>query len=193
VIVLLVVHLTKIGTNSSAGGTSTPSTSTSPAAASRYVFTEASRAGSYELNSAATRALRQDVKGPAAEIRADGAGSPGKEAVAVYNLSSVTDPSASDFKAAEFIGYEGTFNPSKVIKYEQTQLVSTRMVNPGPHGGEMMCGYNRSAGSDASECLWVTKSTFGRVEFTSGGVPVKYQGASGIALDIRQAVEVPAS
>ena len=92
-----------------------------------------------------------------------------------------------------FVGYEGTFTPSAVIKYEQTQLVSTRMVNPGPHGGEMICGYNRSTGSDASECVWVTNSTFGQVEFIVGSTPAKYQGASDIALTIRQAVEVPAS
>ena len=111
----------------------------------------------------------------------------------MYDLGSVTTPGASDFKAATFVGYEGTFNPAAVIKYEQTQLVSTRMVNAGPHGGEMMCGYNRATGSDASECVWVTTSTFGQVEFIEGSTPVKYQGASNIALTVRNAVEVPAS
>ena len=67
------------------------------------------------------------------------------------------------------------------------------MVNAGPHGGEMMCGYNRSTGSDASECVWVTTSTFGQVEFIEGSTPVKYPGASDIALTVRDAVEVPAS
>ena len=87
----------------------------------------------------------------------------------------------------------GTFNPAAVIKYEKTQLVSSRMVNAGSHGGLMMCGYDHSTGSDASECLWVTTSTFGQVEFIEGETPVKYQGASNIAQTIRQAVEVPAS
>ncbi len=111
----------------------------------------------------------------------------------MYDLSSVTNPSASDFKAIDFVGYDGTFNPAAVIKYEKTQLISTRMVNAGPHGGQMMCGYSRSNGSDASSCFWVTKSTFGQVDFVEGETPVKYQGASNIALTIRQAVEVPAS
>ena len=48
----------------------------------------------------------------------------------------------------------------------------------------MMCGYDRSTGSDASECLWVTTSTFGQVEFIEGETPVKYLGASEIAQTI---------
>jgi len=199
VIVLLVVHLTKTGSNSAATGGSTPSTTPTAAAgpASKYVFKAVPKAGSFALNAAATRSfstLAENQAAPvAAQIKARGAGKPGKDVVAVYNLGSVTSPQSSDFKAAVVVGYDGTFNPAAVIKYEQTQLVSTRMVATGPHGGEMMCGYNRSAGSDASECLWVTPSTFGQVEFTVGEKPVKYQGASKIALTIRNAVEVSAS
>ena len=199
VIVLLVVRLTKTGADSPAAGSSpsatTPTTAAGPA--SRYVFTVASTAGPYKLNSAATKdfgALAESRAAPgAAEIKARGAGQPGKAVVAIYDLGSVTSPSSPDFKAAVFVGYDGTFNPAAVIKYEKTQLVSPRMVNAGPHGGQMMCGYDRSTGSDASECLWVTTSTFGQVEFIKGETPVKYQGASGIAQTIRQAVEVPAS
>ena len=161
------------------------------------MFTVASTAGPYKLNSAATRDFGQLAESRAApgaaQIKARGAGQPGKAVVAIYNLGSVTSPSSPDFKAVVFVGYDGTFNPAEVIKYEQTQLVSSRMVNAGPHGGQMMCGYDRSTGSDASECLWVTTSTFGQVEFIDGETPVKYQGASEIALTIRQAVEVPAS
>jgi hypothetical protein len=126
-------------------------------------------------------------------LKARGGGHTSKDVVAVYNLGSVTDPSASDFKAVEFFGYDGTFNPPAVIKFEQTQLTSTRTVNAGPHGGQMMCGYSRSNGSDVSSCFWVTRSTFGMVDFVVGGTPVKYKGASNIALTVRDAVEVPAS
>ena len=127
------------------------------------------------------------------QIKARGAGQPGNATFAMYNLGSVTTPGASDFKAVTFVGYDGTFKPAAVIKYEQTQLVSTRMVNAGQHGGEMMCGYNRATGSDASDCVWVTTSTFGQVKFIEGSTPVKYPGASDIALTVRNAVEVPAS
>jgi hypothetical protein len=71
--------------------------------------------------------------------------------------------------------------------------VSSRVVAPGSHGGEMVCGYNTSTGTDTSECVWVTKSTLGMVQFISGTIPVKYPGAATLALQVRQAVEVPAS
>ena len=198
VIVLLVVHLTKTSTNSPAAGSSASGTTPSAAAgpASRYMLTAASKAGPYTLDSAATKdfgKLAENQAAPGmAQIKANGAGTPGKPVVALYNLGSVTSPTASGFKAAVFVGYPGTFNPAAVIRYEETQLSSTRMVNPGSHGGEMMCGYAHSAGSDVSECLWVTPSTFGQVQYIEGSTPVKYKGASGIAADIRQAVEVPA-
>jgi hypothetical protein len=199
VIVLLVVHLTKTGTNSAAGGGSTPGTTSTPTAgpASQYALTAVADAGPYKLNATATRSLSQGMKAGLASLgsvlKARGGGRTSKDVVAVYNLGSVTDPSASDFKAIDFFGYDGTFNPPAVIKFEQTQLTSTRMVNAGPHLGQMMCGYSRSNGSDVSSCFWVTKSTFGMVDFVVGGTPVKYKGASNIALTVRDAVEVPAS
>ena len=79
-----------------------------------------------------------------------------------------------------------------MIKLERSILVSSRVVKPGPHGGEMVCGYNTSGGSEASECVWVTKTTFGAVEFLKGQVAVKYPGASKLALEVRNAVEVRA-
>jgi len=113
--------------------------------------------------------------------------------VAMYDLGSVTTPTSSDFKAIAFIGYDGTFNPNAVIRYEKTQLLSWRMVNAGPHGGQMMCGYNTSNGPAASECVWVTTSTFGQVEFRVGQDMVRYPGAAALALEVRDAVEAPAS
>ena len=197
VIVLLVVHLTKTGTNSPAAGSSTPaSTSTAGAqSGSLYVLAAAPSAGSYKLSATATRAYSRQAKNQIAsvadQIRARGAGRTTKDVVAVYDLGSVTSPSSPDFKAVAFVGFEGTFNPAAVIKYEQTQLVSTRMVNAGRNGGEMMCGYNRSTGSNASQCVWVTNTTFGQVEFLAGQTTVKYAGAPDIALTVRQAVETP--
>jgi len=200
VIVLLVVHLTKTGTNNVATGGSTPSTGTTTAAGGpviKYALTAAPKAGNFALNTAATRTLTQGMKAGLASLgsvlKARGAGHASKDVVAVYDLSSVTDPAASDFKAIDFFGYDGTFNVAAVVKFEQTQLVSTRVVNGGPHGGQMMCGYSRTNGADASSCFWVTKSTFGMVEFVAGGTPVRYNGASHIALTVRDAVEMPVS
>ncbi len=193
-IVLLVIHLTKTGTTSSASGSSTPTTSATPVGPPVYVLTKAARVGTYPLNGGATKiwasAAAANVAPFMAEIKAKGAGHPGHEVVAVYDLTAVSSPSASDFQAIRFVGWDGRFDPKEVIKLEKTHLQSTRMVSPGPHGGEMMCGYNDSGGADASECVWVTTSTFGQVQFVVGQAEVKYPGASTYALKVRQAVEV---
>jgi hypothetical protein len=198
-IVLLVVHLTKSGSNTAAGSGTSPTASTNaPAAAagSGYVFTRAAKAGTLPLNTAATRDFSQFAQkeaGPEAQaIKARGAGNPSQQVTAMYDLGHVTNVNSSDFKAVGFIGYGGTFNPTAVIEYMKTRLVSTRMVSPGPHGGEMMCGYNTAEGSDASECVWVTATTFGQVHFVKGAKLVKYPGAYRIALEVRNAVEVKA-
>ena len=77
-----------------------------------------------------------------------------------------------------------------MINLVRSTLVSSRVVNPGPHGGEMVCGYDTSGGSEASECVWVTKTTFGQVHFLEGEMAVKYPGAAKLALEVRNAVEV---
>jgi hypothetical protein len=66
------------------------------------------------------------------------------------------------------------------------------VVTAGPHGGNMACGYNASASSPASECVWATKTTMGVVQFVVGENVVKYPNASKLSLQVRQAVEVPA-
>jgi hypothetical protein len=192
-IVVLVIQLTKTGTASPASG-STPTTSATPVGPPRYVLTKAAGVGTYPLNDGATKiwaaAAADNVAPFMAEIKAKGAGHPGQEVVAVYDLTAVSSPSASDFQAIRFVGWDGRFNPKEVIKLEKTQLHSARMVSPGPHGGEMMCGYNDSSGAAASECVWVTTSTFGQVQFVVGQAEVRYPGASTFALKVRQAVEV---
>jgi hypothetical protein len=197
-IVLLVVRLTKSSPNNPAAGTSPTGSSSAPAGTtgSGFVFTKAAKAGPLPLNAAATRdfgQFAQKVAGPEAQaIKARGAGNPGQQVIAMYDLGHVTNVNSSNFKAVGFVGYGGTFNPAKVIQYMKTQLVSSRMVNPGPHGGEMICGYSTAEGSDASECAWVTATTFGQVHFVKGSALVKYPGASRIALEVRNAVEVKA-
>jgi predicted lipoprotein with Yx(FWY)xxD motif len=196
VIVLLVVHLTKSGSNNPAAGSSTNGTNTPAAGPVSYVFKTPDSVGQFKLNQSATRtfaqANRAGLTALASELKNGGEGRASKDVVAVYDLSSVTDPTASDFRAVQFTGYEGTFNQAKVIAFEKTQLISTRMVPTGPHLGEMICGYNHENDTDTSACVWVTNSTLGMVDFVIGDTQVKYNGASSIALAVRDAVEVPA-
>ena len=92
-----------------------------------------------------------------------------------------------------FVGYDGTFNPASVTKLVQTYLASSRVVKPGPNGGAMLCGYNTSSGSAASECVWVTKTTFGDVEFITGEFRSSTRVRAKLALEVRNAVEVRSS
>jgi hypothetical protein len=200
-IVLAVIHLSKSGTNSPASSSSTPSAGSSATHAAAgsgagYVLTsvaEVGPPGRYPLNAAATRSYLQFAEGTAATqlagFKASGAGHSTQTVFAVYDLGPVTSTGSSDFKGMSLLGYNGTFNPNAVIKYERTKLVSWRMVPAGPHGGLMMCGYNLSTGSDASDCLWVTNHTFGQVQFIVGGTTVKYPGAQTLALEVRDFVE----
>ena len=201
VIVLLVIHLTKSGANNAATGSSTPSTGATTATGANgtnsYVVTQAASVGSYPLNKAATTqytaaALHQSAP-IVAKIKTQGAGQPGKDVVGIYNLTSVPSIASAGYKGMVVVAYDGTFNPAAVIKLEQAKLESSRAVPAGPHGGKMLCGYNTSSGSAASECVWVTKTTFGEIEYTAGAVPVKYPGAATLALQVRNSVEVRSS
>ena len=78
------------------------------------------------------------------------------------------------------------------MKLVQKNLKSSRVVNAGPHGGKMVCGYNTSNSSVASECVWATTTTFGIVEFFNHGQPAKVSGAAKLALKVRAAVEARA-
>ena len=199
VIVIVVVQLTKSGGNKAATGSSTPSTGSTAGAGSNatsgYVFTQAAKVGtSFPLNKTATKALTPTLVSQSApiadQIKTRGYGKPGKVTVGVYNLTQVTSINSTSFKGIAFTGYDGTFNPKSVINLVRSTLVSSRVVNPGPHGGDMVCGYDTSGGSEASECVWVTKTTFGQVHFLEGQVAVKYPDASKYTLEVRNAVEV---
>jgi hypothetical protein len=199
VIVLLVVRLSKSGSNSTTGGSTTTPTTSSTAAAppSSFVLVQAPKVDNkYPLNLTAARtstALAASKTAVAGALHGAGAGHVTKDVLAMYDLTSVTSPSDSNFQAISFLGYQGTFNENAVIAYEQTQLKSSRLVRAGPDGGKMICGYaTTTGGAQASECVWVTKDTFGQVQFITGQTAVKYPGASALALEVRDVVEVPA-
>ncbi|HEY6297486.1 MAG TPA: hypothetical protein VIX15_17640, partial [Streptosporangiaceae bacterium] len=199
VIVLLVVRLSKSGSDSTTGGSTTSPSASSHAAAAPTSFTllQAPKVDNkYPLDLAAARTsttLAATETAVAKALHSAGAGHVTKDVVAMYDLTSVTSPTDSNFQAISFIGYEGTFNENVVIQFEQTQLKSSRMVEAGRDGGMMICGYaTTTAGGQASECVWVTKDTFGQVQFVVGQTVAKYRGASALALEVRDVVEVPA-
>ena len=197
VIVFLVFQLTKSGANKAAGGSSTPTVGSTAGATGTngFVFIQAAKVGtSFPLNKTATRVYTTTAvnQGSAVvnEIHAKGYGKPSKVTVGVYDLTPVTSITSSAFRGIAFTGWDGTFNTNSVIRLEQSMLVSSRVVQAGPNGGQMVCGYSTSGGPEASECVWVTKTTFGEVQFLKGEVASKYPGASKLALEVRKAVEV---
>jgi hypothetical protein len=119
-------------------------------------------------------------------------GKPGKSVIGIYNTGSVTSLASHSYKGLVFVGYDGTFTPANVIKLVRSNLVSTRVVKAGAHGGQMVCGYTTSNGAPASECVWATKTTMGVVEFYDHGQPAKVSGPGKLALKLRDAVEVRA-
>jgi hypothetical protein len=193
-IVYLVVHITKSSGSSAASGTSTPS-ATSPAAAG-YTIKVVSNVGKYPLNKQAVSEVSVAMKRPAASITnklaSTGAGKPTKSVVGIYNMGATSSLASANYKGMIFVGYDGTFNPANVIKLVRSHLQSARVVNAGPHGGQMLCGYNTSNGPAASECVWATTTTMGVVEFYNNGQPAKISGAPRFALKLRDAVEVRA-
>ncbi|HEV2536364.1 MAG TPA: hypothetical protein VGU21_02520, partial [Streptosporangiaceae bacterium] len=197
-IVFLVIHLAKGNSGTpSASSSSTGSGTTAgggPNAAGSYVLTQAPKVGAFPLNKAATKAVQSETGNltgtVASALKAKKAGQPGKPVTAIYDTGGSSAFNASSYDGLIFVGYDGTYHPAAVIKIVRAHLKSSRLVEPGSHGGQMACGYNTTTGSEASECVWVTNTTFGVVEFIKDGKQAKQTGASDLALKVRQAVEV---
>jgi len=194
-IVFLVIHLAK-GGSSTASGTSTPGATTSAGAGQGYVLRQATTVGKYPLNKQAVSQISGQITSATSKITskmaATQSGKPGKSVIGIYNTGSATSLASSSYKGLVFVGYNGTFNPTNLMNLVQKNLKSSRVVNAGPHGGKMVCGYNTSNNSVASECVWATKTTFGIVEYFRHGQPAKVTNASALALKVRAAVEARA-
>jgi hypothetical protein len=198
VIVFLVIHLAKDSGSNAAGGSATPTSGNTaaggPNGTNGYVLTQAAKIGTFPLNKAVTKEIEGAVRSQSAALtsglKASKAGTPGKMVIGVYDSGPVSTLTSSAYKGIVFVGFDGTFDQAAVIKSVRADLKSSRMVNAGPHGGKMVCGYDTTSGTSASECVWATKTTVGVVEFLKGGRPVKQGGASGLTVKVRQAVEV---
>ena len=196
-IVFLVVHVTHNSGGTAASGTSTPS-ATSPAAGAgpHYVFKLAGSVGQYPLNKQAVSQVSSAMKRQSAPITnklaSAGAGKPATSVVGIYDMGGSSSLASASYKGLVFVGYDGTFTPANVIKLVRSNLVSTRVVKAGAHGGQMVCGYTTSNGAPASECVWATTTTMGVVEFYNHGQPAKVSGPGKLAVKLRDAVEVRA-
>ena len=152
--------------------------------------------GNYPLNKQAVSQVSSAMKRQSAPITnklaSAGAGKPATSVVGIYDMGASSSLASASYKGLVFVGYDGTFNPANVIKLVRSNLVSTRVVKAGAHGGQMVCGYTTSNGAAASECVWATTTTMGVVEFYNHGQPAKVSGPGKLAVKLRDAVEVRA-
>jgi hypothetical protein len=72
-----------------------------------------------------------------------------------------------DEQTIEFVGYQGTFNPTTVMANLKSYGSSESSYPAGPNGGELACANTTATASTPSGavCVWVTKSTLGFTEF----------------------------
>src|SRR5262249_16216497 len=127
------------------------------------------------------------------KMAATQSGKAGKSVIGVYNTGAATSLASSSYKGLVFVGYEGTFNPTNLMNLVQKNLKSSQMVNAGPHGRKMVCGYTTTTNNTvASECVWATTTTFGIVEYFRHGHLAKATNAPTLALKVRAAVEARA-
>jgi hypothetical protein len=193
-IVFLVIHVTNNGGSTAASGASTPSATTP--AGPHYVFKLAGNVGKYPLNKQAVSQVSVAMKRQSAPITnklaSAGAGQATTSVVGIYDMGASSSLASASYKGMVFVGYDGTFTPATVIKLVRSNLVSTRVVKAGAHGGQMVCGYTTSNGTSASECVWASTTTMGVVEFYNHGQPAKVSGPGKLAVKLRDAVEVRA-
>ena len=72
-----------------------------------------------------------------------------------------------DEQTIEFVGYQGTFNPTAVMANLKSYGSSETTYPAGPNGGDLACANTTATASTPSGgvCVWVTKSTMGFTEF----------------------------
>jgi len=171
------------GSNNAAGG-STPTTAGSAptatakpngtgAAKSPAVTGSANAAGAYLLSTPSTAAGYPIGSDPSflatatstvaafeqSAIKGGGGTVTGSPVSASYTLP--------DAQTIEFVGYQGTFNPTTVMANLKDYGSSEASYPAGPNGGDLACANTTATSSTPSGavCVWVTKSTLGFTEF----------------------------
>ena len=135
------------------------SQATQPAAAPVFTLSTPATAGGYPKGSdpqflAAATTLAQGV---VSAIKQGGDGTVhGAPVSASYQLG--------DAQTMEFVGYQGTFEPTKIAAGLKLVGSDPNTYPAGPHGGVLGCA-NTTATPSGAVCIWSTTSTLGVVEF----------------------------
>jgi hypothetical protein len=181
-IAYLAVHGSGTSSNNAAGDSTPTTTASAPtatakpsggAAKSPNVTGSATAAGAYVLSTPPTAAgfpigtdpnfLATTTSTVAAfeqsAIKGGGGTVTGSPVSASYTLP--------DAQTIEFVGYQGTFDPTTVMANLKDYGSSEMSYPAGPNGGDLACANTVATGSTPSGavCVWVTKSTLGFTEF----------------------------
>jgi hypothetical protein len=151
---------------------------TQPAAGTAYTLRTPATAGGYPKLATAPRSVTSTATATAQSVREQAINSGGKVTSQVsgyYQLSSG--------QVMSFAGYEGTFNPAKVLASLGQVGQGGQAYSAGAHGGNLAC--IPSAGTPGGTvCVWVTTTTLGVTEFfASTGAPENVTNQSKAAQD----------
>jgi hypothetical protein len=139
---------------------------TNPATGTAYTLSTPATAGGYPKLATASSTVTSTATATAQSVREQAVNSGGKvtgQVSGYYQLSSG--------QVMSFAGYEGTFNPAKVLASLGQVGQGGQTYPAGAHGGDLAC--IPSAGTPGGTvCVWVTTTTLGVTEFfASTGAP----------------------
>ena len=200
--VIVLTHR-KSGTPTATGTTTAPTAATRPSATPSVSNTAAAgqpgaQPAGYTLATPATAGgYPKLAQAPAAD-----SSTASQTALTIYRKATNTSSGKlpSDVTAAyqlsggqvmTFVGYQGSFDPAKVIANLATLGTNGQQYDPGPHGGKLVCA--TAPGTPAGTvCVWVTPKTLGVTEFFSSVGPEVVTIQSKAATDtvrLREGVE----
>lgn len=156
-----------------------PAGSTTPATGTAYTLSTPATAGGYQkLTTTPPSSVGNVATATATSVRQQAVTVGGKvtgQVTGYYQLSSG--------QVMSFAGYEGTFDPAKVLASLGRVGQGGQTYSAGSHGGDLAC--IPSAGTPGGTvCVWVTTTTVGVTEFfASTGAPETVTDQSKAAQD----------
>jgi len=142
--------------------TASHATTSTNAQSAGYTLSVPATAGGYNKLATPPSAVTNVASATAQGVRAQAVSAGSKvtgQVTGYYQLSSG--------QVMSFAGYEGTFDPTKVLA-----AMGGKSFPAGPHGGGLICAPSGGSTPGGTVCVWATTSTLGVTEFfSSTGAP----------------------
>lgn len=200
VVVVVVIMVTHHSSTSNAGGApATPTPTAHPAkqatagksAAAGFTLTTPLVAGGYTKLTKVPADVTTDAGITSLDVRGAVTKAGGKVTGTAVSAAYQLD----DGQVLAFTGFDGTFNPAKVIAGLTSLGTDETTQTAGPHGGMLECA-TESGSASGTVCVWATTTTVGVTEFFSSTGPETVSSQAKAASDtvnVRASVEVAAS